>query len=260
MKRIPGGRNTPGASPCAASRRLVPLLALLISLALPALAQASGPSVSAYDSLATLRPEQPAPAGGSPQASISAARNETESFQLLIGAGSANLTGLRVDPAEVLTGPGGATIPAEDLTIYREGTYNVTQRSDAEGATGLWPDVLIPERDPLYNEARTAFPVNLSAGSQLGVWVDVLVPQGQAPGAYRGSLAVSDSAGTSQRSPSASASPTSPCPRLRPSRAPSTSTRARSAPPSPATPTATATSSSLGSWIPSLPSSGSTTG
>jgi hypothetical protein len=171
------------------------LLVILALAALPQIAQASTASVTAYDSLAALRPEQAAPSGGTQQATVSAARNETESFQLLIQASGGSLGGLQVDMAQSLRGPGGATIPAEDVTIYREGTYDVTQRSDGEGATGRWPDVLIPEKDVLYGETRTAFPVNLAAGAQLGVWVDVLVPQGQTAGSYTGSIAVSDSSG-----------------------------------------------------------------
>src|ERR1700679_307644 len=113
-------------------RRFALLAAFLTMLALPQLAQASTASVSAYDSLASLRPELPAPAGGSSGAQISAARNETASFQLLVEASSGALSGLRVDPAEPLHDSSGAASPAEDVTIYREGTYDVTQRSDGE--------------------------------------------------------------------------------------------------------------------------------
>src|SRR5206468_10010983 len=126
-------------------RNVLPLLAAAASLLLgltiaPSAAAASAPTVSAYDSLATIRSNSPLPPGGHTSAEISAAGNEFESFQVAVQAGSAPLSGLRVDPGQTLTGPDGASIPASTLTIYREVDYNVTQRSDSEGATGSWPD------------------------------------------------------------------------------------------------------------------------
>ncbi len=154
------------------------------------------PACSAYDSLTTIRSDQPLPAGGGASAEISAAGNEFESFQLAIQAGSTPLSAVRVDPGQTLTGPGGATIPASNLTIYREVDYRVTQRSDAEGATGNWPDALIPERDPIYNEDRNAFPIDLAANGRLTAWIDVLVPNDAPAGDYRGSVLVRGGGGT----------------------------------------------------------------
>lgn len=164
-------------------------LAATVAFVAPAAASAAAP-VSAYDSLAVLRPEQAPPAGGTSAVSLEAARNETESFQLSIAPTGSSLAGVEIEIG-TLSGPGGATIPAEDVTVYREGTYKVGQRSDGEGAGGSWPDVLVPKRDPLYGEARTAFPVDVAAGSQLGVWVDVLVPIEAPAGTYRGTVTVS---------------------------------------------------------------------
>jgi hypothetical protein len=171
------------------------LLGLTAAAAAPAPAAPGGASIGVYDSLATLRPDRSAPAGASSQASISAAQNEAESFQLLIKAGSGGLRGLNVEAATPLTGPGGAVLPASALTIYRQGYYKVTQRSDSEGDTGLWPDALIPKRDNLYGESRNAFPIDVPGGGQAAVWVDVLVPRSQLPGLYRGSLLVGSSSG-----------------------------------------------------------------
>ena len=162
----------------------------------PPTASASPPSVLAYDSLATIRSDQPLPPGGSPSASISAAGNEFESFQVTVQAGSSGLGGVRVDPGKTLTSATGATIPNSALTIYREGDYQVQTRSSTEGATGPWPDALIPERDPIYNENRNAFPFDLAANSRLTVWIDVLVPKGTAAGEYDGSVLVSGDGGT----------------------------------------------------------------
>ena len=151
---------------------------------------ANAPTVSAFDSLATIRSGQALPPGGGGSVRISAAGNEFESFQIAVQAGSAPLRGVRVDPGQTLAGPGGATIPASNLRFYREVGYQVSQRSDSEGATGSWPDALIPERDAIFGEDRNAFPVNLAAGQRLAAWIDVLVPNGAPAGDYTGSIMV----------------------------------------------------------------------
>lgn len=176
------------------------LLALVLALfvaALPASAgAASGRSVAVFNSLVDLRPEKAVPSGGTASATIAAAGNETVSFQVLVQAGGSAAKGVSVMLNQALTGPGGATIPTTDVSVYREGYYNVATRSNGEGETGQWPDALIPARDSFYGETRNAFPVEIAASGQLAVWVDVLVPAGQTPGLYNGSLTVSGSEGT----------------------------------------------------------------
>jgi hypothetical protein len=127
---------------------------------------------------------------GSNDAKLLAARNEFESFQIVIQAGSNTLRNVNVALSAPLTGPGGSTIPAKNITIYREDYYNVVTPSDQEGATGLWPDALIPARDPWFDQPRNAFPINVPAEENRVAWVDVLVPQNAAPGTYSGSMKV----------------------------------------------------------------------
>lgn len=112
---------------------------------------------------------------GSTSASILAAKNEFESFQIVIQGGSSGLQGLNVTLASPLTGAT-QTIPAANVTIYREEYYDVKTVSDSEGAPGLWPDALIPAFDPWYGEQRKAFPVNVPPNQNRVIWVDVLVP------------------------------------------------------------------------------------
>jgi Domain of unknown function (DUF4091) len=173
---------------------LVLLAATAAALALPTLAAANPATASVYDSLANLRPDRPAPAGGTASAAISAARNEAESFQVLVQAGAAGNPGLRVDVGAIANASGD-TLPASAVTISREAYYRVATRSDGEGATGSWPDALIPERDDLYGEDRSAFPYDLGPSAQVAVWVDILVPIDQAAGDYSGTLTVSDATG-----------------------------------------------------------------
>ncbi len=197
-----------GAMPSSWTTKLRPSLALttaaavlfLLGLFAAPSQAASLDSVSAFDSLATIRPDRPLPVGGQSGARISAAGNEFESFQIVIQAGSSGLSGVSVQ-GDGLQGPGNATIPASNLTIYREANYQVTQRSDAEGDVGSWPDALIPERDNFYGEDRNAFPVDVAANGKLAVWVDVLVPQDQRGGVYRTHMLVSDSSGAIARVP-----------------------------------------------------------
>ena len=132
-----------------------------------------------------MRPSDPPSGPGS--ATLAAARNEFESFQVAVHAGDAPVNGLRIELATPLTGPGGA-IPAANVTMYREGYLDVRQPSDLEGSAGPWPDALIPAVDPYYGERRNAFPIDVPAGANRVAWIDVFVPADQPAGAYRGSL------------------------------------------------------------------------
>lgn len=125
---------------------------------------------------------------GPARAAIFAARNEFESFQVVVKAPSAPLRGLRASFSVPLTGPNGAVIPSRNVTVYREGYYNVRTPSDLEGSTGRWPDPLIPAVDPLLGQTRNAFPVDVPAGENRTLWIDVLVPIDAAAGVYRGTL------------------------------------------------------------------------
>jgi len=155
--------------------------------------------VSVADSLTTVRFDQPTPTeGASSEASLIAARNEFESFQIVVDAGD-GLNDVEVASGEPLRGPGGAVISPRNLTIYREVPYQVgapaNPPSDSEGAAGLWPDALIPARDYFYGERRRAFPVDVPGGAKTVAWIDVFVPPRQRSGAYRGSVLVRDSTG-----------------------------------------------------------------
>jgi hypothetical protein len=161
------------------------------------------------------------PEGGTPTAHLRAARNEIESFQVVVrNDAGAPLTDLEVETAGALRGPAGAIIPASDITIYREGYYTVYTPSDqegweqyevpfdGEGFNTTWkcteatvgpsyplpceyPDALIPKKDVFYGEAREAFPISVPAAQNRVAWIDVLVPSGTPVGEYSGNLLVS---------------------------------------------------------------------
>lgn len=155
-------------------------------------AAAPAASVTVVGSATTVRP-QDAPAG-SASAGLVAARNEFESFQVVVRAGASSVTGVAVSLAAPLSGPRGS-IPPSNVRIYREAYLDVAKRSDLEGDTGLWPDALIPAVDPIYGEARDAFPLDVPAGENRVAWVDVLVPPDLPPGRYDGELLVTGDGG-----------------------------------------------------------------
>src|SRR3712207_9246020 len=109
------------------------LLSLLAAVVLAALAPGLNPEasyaaagkVTVVGSVAKVRPtDQPT---GTSEARLTAAKNEFESFQVVVQAGSsAPLHNLKVALGKPLTGPGGK-IPAANVTIYREAYYNVQQ-------------------------------------------------------------------------------------------------------------------------------------
>ena len=112
-----------------------------------------------------------------PSATLQAARNEFESFQIVVQPGATPATITDATLAG-LTGPGNA-IAGSNITIYKAGEYTVNIASDLEGATGRWFDALIPTVDPIYREARNAFPHVVQANENANIWVDILVPTDQ---------------------------------------------------------------------------------
>jgi hypothetical protein len=122
--------------------------------------------------------------------SLLAAKNEFESFQIVLKAGAANVDGVSAKVSAKLTGPGGATIPDANVVLYVERYYDVGTASNDEGAAGPWPDPLVPDVDTYLGEKRNAFPLSVPAGKTRVIWVDVLVPQTQAAGDYSGAIEI----------------------------------------------------------------------
>ena len=69
-----------------------------------------------------------------------------------------------------------------NLYLYRVATIALTEPSGPEGATGEWPDALIPARDVLYGEERRAFPVDVPEGRAQAVFVETCVTRGTPAG------------------------------------------------------------------------------
>src|SRR5689334_8201217 len=87
------------------------ILVLVAALAWRPSARSTPPGVSVFGSLATVRLDLPTPTrGAATSAKLLAARDEFESFQVVVDSGSSALQGLRVARAGALHGPGGAVI------------------------------------------------------------------------------------------------------------------------------------------------------
>ena len=137
-----------------------------------------------------IRPAVQVPAGAAATAKIAAAKNEFESFQVVV-TGAASGVSMSIDG---LNDGAGHTISGRDLVLYREALINVPTQSGGDGAAGMWPDALIPDVDPIAGEKRNAFPFDVPAGESRAVLVDIHAPQGTPAGTYTGVLHVTGGA------------------------------------------------------------------
>lgn len=139
---------------------------------------------------------------GVPAVRLSSARNEWESFQILLRS-DAPVGAVRVETGD-LRGPGGAVLERRQAQLFRqhqlrleEGTFrNETFKAD------WYPDPLVPADHPVSGKklegARfRAMPFDLPAGETHGFWVDLHVPASAKPGQYTGTYRVTAAGGRS---------------------------------------------------------------
>jgi hypothetical protein len=143
--------------------------------------------------------------------SLSSARGETVDTQIIVTAFAGGLTNINLS-ASALTGPGGATIPASNITLYREYYINVTGTASYGGGSnpplgsGTYAEPLIPFNDPetgspLCGTAATLKACNatVSAGQNQPYWIDIFVPHGATnspPGTYTGAISITADQGS----------------------------------------------------------------
>lgn len=135
------------------------------------------------------------PPGSDLAVSLAAARNEWESFQILIRSDE-EVRGIVVEPGD-LKGPSGSLLKAGDARLYRQHPYILSRGTyrNQSFKPGGYPDPLIPFRDPrsgkpLEGARLHAVPFNLPPGETHGFWVDLYVPPGAPPGEYRGAYRI----------------------------------------------------------------------
>lgn len=134
----------------------------------------TAPSPSAGDISAVLESAlaKPRPSGayssGSRSLQLHAAKNEVESFLVVVSGGASGLEGVSVEFA--------APMPGAAVTLHAANYVNATKPSGCTGAVGLWADPLVPAVDVYAGERRNAFPLSVPPRENRIVWVDVFVP------------------------------------------------------------------------------------
>lgn len=145
------------------------------------------------------------PAGHGTEVNLSAARDECQSFQIVVNGASSGLSNVNVTVSN-LEGPTGEVIPRTNFRLYREKYVYVSSSSPNWGGTnkplgtGWYPDALIPFTDPetgnpLPKATLTAAPFDVKAGSNQPIWIDLLVPQSATAGQYSGAYTVTSDQG-----------------------------------------------------------------
>lgn len=120
--------------------------------------------------------QRPVPQAACQAALLQAARNDFEAVQVVLRPERA-LRGVRAE-AGPLTGPGGASIAAENVRILRVYYHFVHHPTDSTGVRDWWPDALPPLDDRM----------DLAAGLNQPLWVLVYVPHDAPAGDYTGQL------------------------------------------------------------------------
>jgi hypothetical protein len=142
---------------------------------------------------------------------VSGARGEIVDAQIIVHAPPSGLTNVNVSASDLLA-PGGGTIPASNITLYREyyvtvtGTANYGGGSNPPLGSGTYAEPLIPFDDPgtgaaLCSSSATlkACNASVSAGQNQPYWIDISIPHGATTspsGTYTGNITVTSTQGT----------------------------------------------------------------
>lgn len=116
--------------------------------------QQTAASWNAYimDAGVKYRPWDTVPTGAS--ITINAVKGQWASFQVAAVVSNEDTSGANVSMTTPTNGGSSLNTPI----IYKEIPYNVIIKSRDDGATGEWPDALVPKVDEFYGETRNAFP------------------------------------------------------------------------------------------------------
>ena len=150
------------------------------------------------------------PLFGGSRAEIKAARNEYESFQVVVGALSKNVQVVNAEITD-LTGKNGI-ISKENVTLYRPEYVRVGRSTPrAQLPPGLYTDPLVPFKNPYTGEVIKPFrtyqeywpgpqlreghevyplPFEVWKGQNQPIWLDVYIPKNAAAGEYEGTFTV----------------------------------------------------------------------
>jgi hypothetical protein len=159
---------------------------------------------------------------GAAKAEIKSAKNEVESFQVVITAPKENIKVVNVEISDLI-GKNGEKIGKKNITLFRAEYVRVRRSTPrAELPPGLYPDPLVPFINPLtgkpieprrqsqerWGEPVTtvghemyAVPFELFKGQNQPIWVDVYVPKDVSAGLYEGKITVTAAGNISAQIP-----------------------------------------------------------
>ncbi len=148
--------------------------------------------VSIADSLTKLlrEPENGASLLRRGTARISACRNERESLQVVVEAGTEALHNVTVSVSDLRDEAGDHVIPATRIRINPVGYVETKQPAYPVERTGWWPDPLLPPE-----------PMDVLPGRRQPFWLTVHVPEAATAGRYQGTITVSAGDGADQQVP-----------------------------------------------------------
>jgi hypothetical protein len=169
------------------------------------------PTFTAWVTSSLLRVGQTDAPGTTSSITLSSARGETVDTQVIVQGPAGGLTNVNLS-ASALTGPGGVTIPASNVTLYREHYLTVTGTASYGGGSnpplgsGTYAEPLIPFNDPetgspLCGTAASLKACNatITAGQNQPYWIDISVPRGSTnspPGTYTGNISITADQGS----------------------------------------------------------------
>jgi hypothetical protein len=159
---------------------------------------------------------------GANKVEIRAARNEVESFQIVVAAADENIRVVRAEISD-LVAKDGSKIEKDNIRLFREEYVRVRRPSPrAELPPGLYADPLVPFINPVTGRAiepltrsrkrwgepvttsgydMYAVPFEVFIGQNQPIWVDVHVPKDVPAGVYEGKFRVWARGGISDEIP-----------------------------------------------------------
>lgn len=118
-------------------------------------------------------------------AAISLARNEYESFQIVVSSNERLLEGVSLKVSDLVNAQTGATIAPKNITWRVVGYVPTIKPYYPVKYVGRWPDPLMPPRE-----------TDIDAGAVQPFWVTVYVPKETGAGLYKGTVLITaDGAG-----------------------------------------------------------------
>ncbi len=164
--------------------------------------------LTAISSLERIGPNEPL--YGEPQVIIKAARNEYESFQVVVGALTKNVQVINAEITDMVGQDG--IIEKENVTFYRPEYVRVGRSTPrAQLPPGLYADPLVPFINPHTGEIIKPFrtyqeywpgpqiregheiyplPFEVWKGQNQPIWLDVYIPKNAVAGEYKGTFTV----------------------------------------------------------------------